>query len=115
MVTAQPTCEDRIANKLQSRLESVGGLITRANSGNDEAALEEILELPIGRSVSTVVKIELSWGGPADWFEVWLDELRNIDRIIYHFLDWFDHAERELQGSEFEAAESFCRYFTETF
>jgi hypothetical protein len=24
-----------------------------------------------------------------------------IERIFYHFLDWFDGAERELQGEEF--------------
>ncbi len=42
-------------------------------------------------------KLELSWGGPADFFLFFEDET-----IEYHFQDWGDSAKRELYGDDLE-------------
>lgn len=64
----------------------------------------------------------MSTGGPADWLEILCDEERHgtngvtgadpysvltVERVTYHFSDWFDHAEREVsEGSPlYELAE----------
>lgn len=91
---------------------------------NDQA-YEALHELPLGVSAHTVFRVELSTGGPADWLEVTCTghEIRRnaytddttawteweVERISYHFADWFDHAAVELEGADFETAEAFAR------
>jgi hypothetical protein len=72
-----------------------------------EQALEELSEYPLAVSMERVVRVDLSTGGPADWLELFYqaDESRP-HRIVYHFADWFDHAERTLDGDEFDAVET---------
>lgn len=78
-----------------------------------EAAIERADEYPLGMSRKTVFRIELSTGGPADWLEVIAEKSDrygyDVERIVYHFADWFDHAERTLSGEEFDTAEAFAR------
>ena len=71
-----------------------------------EQAQERIYEYPLGLSTYKVHRIDLSTGGPGDWLEVFVNDSA-IDRIVYHFNDWFDHAETTLSGADFDAAESF--------
>jgi len=42
-------------------------------------------------------KLELSTGGPADYFI-----FHNDGKITYHFLDWGDSAQRTLYGKDYE-------------
>lgn len=85
-----------------------------------EAAQERIYEYPLGVSAKTVFRIELSTGGPGDWFEVECNDITDnpagpssyeVETITYHFNDWFDHAERQLSefDGEFAEAEEFAR------
>jgi hypothetical protein len=76
-----------------------------------ESARERIYEMPLSVSRQVVHRIDLSTGGPADWLEVFMDSAdeSTIDRIVYHFADWFDHAETVLEGADFDAAERFAR------
>lgn len=79
---------------------------------------DDILDAyPLGVSRKAVFRVELSTGGPADWLEVICGNTvadpygarggLEVEEIVYHFADWFDHAERELSGEEFDAAERF--------
>jgi hypothetical protein len=45
------------------------------------------------------IKIELSWGGPQDYFMLYDNE------ATYHYLDWFDGASIILNHYEFEIIE----------
>lgn len=86
--------------------------------GLREAAQERMYELPLGVSAQTVFRVELSTGGPADWLEIVCTgdtpayeaggEPYEIERIVYHFADWGDHAERTLSGVDFDIAERFA-------
>lgn len=52
-----------------------------------------------------VYRYELSTGGPADGFWIYLDpDDGEIVRISYYFQDWWDGAERDLTGSDFDTA-----------
>lgn len=73
-----------------------------------DRAMERTGEYPLAVSTYRVHRIDLSTGGPADWLEVHVDpDSAMASRIVYHFADWFDHAERVLEGPEFDAAERF--------
>jgi hypothetical protein len=81
-----------------------------------ERAIERAYEYPLGISTRTIVRLELSTGGPADCIEYEV-EPNNVEdmgagecgwqvsgRVTYHFADWFDHAERVLTGDDEAAA-----------
>lgn len=70
----------------------------------NESARTAIWELPLGVSSYRVFRVDLSTGGPGDWLEV---TCSGDTRITYHFNDWFDHAERELHGDEYDTALAF--------
>ena len=111
--TRQATCEERIAQEAQDRLEDMARFnhkYERANEVGEYNAAERLLErqqeMPLSVDRRAVYDIHLSTGGPADWFRVWLND-GEIQYIEYHFSDWFDHAERNLTGSEFETAKTW--------
>lgn len=72
-----------------------------------EDAQERITEYPLGVTIKTVVRVDLSTGGPGDWLEAILDDNKRPERITYHFAPWFDHAELTLEGEDFDVAEAF--------
>jgi hypothetical protein len=54
-----------------------------------------------------VVRVCFSWGGPADYIDIYIDpEDKSIYRAAYIFQDWFDGAEREITGTDLEAVEN---------
>ena len=113
MTAKQETCEDRIDRALESwqrTFQSLGRRWQHGDGDQCEEATERASESLLAVSKETVYKIEFSWGGPADWLEARTDGDGDIIRITYHYSDWFDHAERELTGTEFDAAELFIRY-----
>lgn len=106
------TCAERIIDHKTNRLASINSLL------NDENAYEEMLEMPLAVERKIVYEVLLSTGGPGDWFECHLHDTGNpnipeydIVRIVYHFQDWFDHAEVELYDNDFEVAKQFCSNF----
>lgn len=89
----------------------------------NEAARERMYEYPLGVSQQTVFRVDISTGGPGDWLEVVCTgdtpryevrpengEYYEVERITYHFNDWFDHAERPLEGPDYDAALAFVSH-----
>lgn len=79
----------------------------------NERAYEWANEYPLAVTKLTVVRIDLSTGGPGDWLEAHVDDDKDIRRIEYHFNDWFDHASVVLEGLDYDAAERFVEFFLE--
>jgi len=98
-IETHKTCEQRIDDNLENRLEEIKkGQLTEENL--------------LAITKKEIWTIELSWGGPQEYFEVWVDRMPSgnapkIESITYHFLDWFDGAERKLQGEEFETVKNW--------
>ena len=103
-------CADVIADRLQSREDLLSKIYEAID---DESKTEEICEsegiadpedflyeLPLGISKFLLVTIHLSTGGPGDWLECHVDEHgQGLFRVVYHYNDWFDHAEKEVETS----------------
>lgn len=116
MTDRQATCEERIAAQMAGRADDFERMFEQAQSDSyddAEEATDQLAEYPLGIETYTVARIELSTGGPADWLEVKLSRGKysyEVERVVYHFSDWFDHAERVVEeGSElWRAAEWYC-------
>lgn len=82
---------------------------------NEEYNEESLYEFPLGMSKHTVFKIELSTGGPADFIKAYVDDEGIIDRVTYHYQDWFDGAEMEVDenSSMWEFVEIYLSTHTE--
>lgn len=60
----------------------------------------------LGISQYIEIKIDLSWGGPADFVKLTIDkETKEVMSGTYHFQDWFDGATRDLTVHELEMLE----------
>jgi hypothetical protein len=84
----------------------------RESAADTEYNEESLMEFPLGFSVMKVIKIELSTGGPADYLEVFIDPqyTDTIVRVVYHFADWFDHAQMDVNDNDplWEFAQYYC-------
>ena len=89
------TCEERIDSELKDRIEAFGKIV------ESEDPVEAINEYALALSKTVIYKLELSYGGPQDYFTFEYDpDSRELVGITYHFLDWFDEAERQISKSE---------------
>ena len=88
----EKTCEQRIDKQLERRLREI--------RENPEEAQETLLSV----EKSLTFKLCLSWGGPADYFELdWCPESKAWIGARYLFKDWFDGASREMSVEVAEA------------
>ena len=100
-MSSEKTCAQRIGDHLRSReqyLTDIYKAIEKDESieGYEEAS-EALYEFALGISSYTTVRIDLSTGGPADWLECLVDRSAgDLINVIYHFSDWFDHAEESV-------------------
>jgi hypothetical protein len=105
------TCEDRIDTELQDRihefkqaLESYdeNGKITLEDGQEYEDLIDYLNSVALCLEKTEVYRLELSYGGPQDYIEFQYDpEAKSLVGITYHFLDWYDGAERKIkEGSE---------------
>jgi hypothetical protein len=129
----QRTCNERIQEHLDSRLESLlpdlddlAGIKTAAidwgfdlddreeDEMDDDYAdrirddvAEKVREcgqeMPAGIDFETVVTVTIGGGGPADWFEFCFDRHGDLTRGVYVFQDWGDSARRNLDDKTAEA------------
>ena len=102
----QQSTRERMLDNLESRIKEI-----KEANGNEEKR-EEFEQGILAVSKKLHYKIELSWGGPADWLEVITDEdNKEIEDIIYHFADWNTHEEEYLNNEEFKETRQFIEPF----
>lgn len=80
-----------------------------------EDGLREEIQ-PYGVTVMRVMRLELAGGGPAYWLECELDREQwgfSVGRLVFHYSDWFDHAERDLCQSEAPGLWRMAEYYAE--
>ena len=132
----QKTCEQRIEEELKGRLaeffpdvntwsvlkcarhlKSGGRSIHTADIGELRDEVRDLIREQALDSLLSVEKITtyrlcLSWGGPADYFELdWSDDSREWVGGRYVFQDWFDGAKRSITAEQAEElAELFGIY-----
>ena len=86
------TCKDKIADEFKNREQEIQELISNPDADwtTDSPALSIEKE--------EVITICLSWGGPADYLEVWLKD-GEVTKMQYRYSDWFDTATMPVDES----------------
>lgn len=130
------TCNDRIDNELESRLDDLRQLWEAEKNGNEDgvdglgtfceyglafdyvAPEEEEGEdgEPIESDEPGYFRYQLSWGGPSDEFRFYADGQGykwNVWKVEYVFMDWFDGAKRTLHGDDRALLEEIFDFFVE--
>lgn len=123
MAERSASCAERLPEYLDGRIADMRSIVGWAQAWGKsdrhkaedryETALERWDEYPLAISPVRSVKVELSYGGPQDYLLCFIDEDGGIERIEYHFLDWFDGASVDLTGRDFEVASEFCQHFVD--
>jgi len=111
----QLTCEQRIAESLESRIDDLSAFRDAGfpSEYEDQPNSDEIgVFHEYGLSWDYVepdtfadqpegyYRYQLSWGGPSDEFRFYLGGYQPT--VFYSFMDWFDGAEVELSGDQRE-------------
>ena len=89
------TCQERIAEHLQGRLEDIKGIL---KAEDPMGALNTLALCYEDDPHYRAKRLELSTGGPADGFRFF----ENEETIEYYFQDWYDGAKEKLQGEDYE-------------
>jgi len=102
----QPKCEEIIDGKLKDRLQDIENVL---KADDVIGAFDELI---LALSKTVIYKLELSYGGPQDYFEFEYDPVsKQLIEVRYHYLDWFDHAERRITPVEREEFKLLERLF----
>ena len=125
MSKKEPTCEERIGEELEGRIEDLSTLWKAYQSGEEEVEdLGNIFEyglcfdyVPGGMfkdQEEAFFRYQLSTGGPGDEFRFFAnpDDL-SVHRIEYWFLDWYDGASVRLTGADRVLLEKLWEWFKE--
>ena len=104
----QLTCEERIDEKLTSRIDEFREALEENGENEDFDLIDWLNDNALAYEKDPkyrAKRLELSWGGPADGFIFFED-----GDIVYYFQDWFDGAERELDGEDYNIMREFYDY-----
>lgn len=97
--------ENRRAELLEKvEARQIWNLLAQVENG--DLSLPENFD-PLWVENVSVLHVQLSWGGPADGFYIWLSPEGEINNIVYYFQDWFDGAEKKLTDNDFNIAEKY--------
>ena len=97
-------CADLIDDVMKSREEDIRALIDNPDEDN-------LYDLALSVDTKKITTICLSWGGPADYLEVY-HLGADIERVTYRYSDWYDTATREVL--EDSALYEYARVFIES-
>ena len=106
------TCSELIEDELKRRIEDFEQALRSYEENNYEKIVTEdgyeyegvidwINNYALGYyddNYYRAKRLELSWGGPQDYFLYF----PKLDRIEYHYLDWYDGASLVLDGEDFK-------------
>ena len=105
-------CKQRIEEHCKSRILEMARCTGRSEAS--EKRYEEFMENVLSVDSWKVYKVCLSYGGPADYFEIHVQNGEIIE-IWYIFQDWYDGARLQLEGKSFDVATRMFSYLTEEF
>ncbi|MBD3255139.1 MAG: hypothetical protein GF383_08595 [Candidatus Lokiarchaeota archaeon] len=85
------------------RSQVINNLRDRLNQFEGEETAQQLIDNALALSKQIVYTLELSWGGPADGFKIFVDpETKEIIDVIYYYTTWGQYKEEPLGVYELE-------------
>ena len=122
----QNSCKERINENLKSRIFDLGKMWLAYKDGDEDKYIDEIGNISeYGLSFDYVepntfkdqkegyYSYQLSCGGPSDEFRFYVNLDLSLYKIEYYFLDWFDGANKKLNGKTFNLLSEIFEHFKE--
>lgn len=103
-------CNQRIEEHCKSRILEMARCTGYSRAAEDR--YERFMQGVLSVDSKKVHRVCLSWGGPADYFEIHVKD-GEIAEIWYLFQDWYDGARMRLDGKSFEVVERMFSYLGE--
>ena len=91
----QKTCAERIQEQWELRQEDLKEPWTFEGLGFDYVEPHTFTD-----QLEGYWRWQFSWGGPSDELRAYVNEHKEIHRLEYWFMDWYDGAKLELQPEE---------------
>ncbi len=86
----EKTCAERINEQWQQRLEDL------KDPEFEGLGFDYVEPHTFTDQLEGYWRWQFSWGGPSDELRAYVNELREIHRLEYWFMDWMDGAKLEL-------------------
>jgi hypothetical protein len=86
----EKTCAERIDEQWQQRLEDL------KDPEFEGLGFDYVEPHTFTDQLEGYWRWQFSWGGPSDELRAYVNELREIHRLEYWFMDWMDGAKLEL-------------------
>ena len=106
-MTTTKTCAERIQKNWEARLKDI--LKANKNDKKRNDYYDSILSIDTYKTI----RVCLSWGGPADYLEMTIDQNNEIVEAKYILQDWFDSAELPLNDEVINELQSLFEPFFE--
>ena len=114
----QPTCEERIQVQYANTIDELRKLWRRYCNGKDEngfpeygLAFDYVAPFTFPDQSAGYYRYQLSWGGPSDEFRFYIGAGKQVKRVEYWFMDWYDGASLELEGKDLQLLEEIFQWF----
>lgn len=122
MTDREPSCEQRVEEHLNSRIQDLKKLWKTYCRGEDDEqegnlcdyglCFDYVAPETFREQREGYFRYQLSYGGPSDEFRFYTNPDFPIHRIEYWFLDWFDGAHRTLSDSDEEFMQELWAWFS---
>ncbi len=118
----QKTCQERVQEHFESRIDDLEILFKNYQEGKEEADedLGKFYDyglcfdyVPADDKGSGFFRYQLSTGGPGDEFRFFVDLDYEVYKIEYWVLDWYDGAHVLLTGKSFDFMREIYDFFNE--
>jgi len=90
------TCKEKIDKELKERIKDFKEAL------KTDDIIEQINSYALGIEEYKIYKLQLSWGGPADYIEFKADLENTLNQITYYYQDWYDGAYRNISQNSQE-------------
>ena len=102
-------CEDDYFCQVNEDLEECPIIIQLGAFNEYGLSFDYVKEYTFSDQEEPYFRYQISWGGPSEEYRIYTDDLFNIERVEYWFLDWFEGENKTLDKDDiiFDVIEYF--------
>ena len=96
----EKTCQQLVQEQFEGRLEDLKVTDPENENYIEGLCFDYVEPGTFNDQLEGYWRWQLSWGGPADEFQIFVNPDKSVHRIEYWYLDWFDGAHVNLSPQQ---------------